>query len=111
VIISRWSADSLVINLGFEGYRALAQTNLHNARVLSRALEAMGFYKVLSNIHRPKQQAAGGKKYDETDAEYYVEGLPVVSFCFTDQFKEKYPHIKQMWMQTQLRTIGWIVPK
>lgn len=70
----------------------------------------MGYYKVLSNIHRPKKQE-GDKKYDEQDAEYYVEGLPVVTFCFTDEFKEKYSHIKQMWMQTQLRTIGWIVPK
>jgi glutamate decarboxylase len=40
-----------------------------------------------------------------------MEGLPVVSFRFTDEIKAKYPNVKQAWIQLQLRGIGWIVPK
>jgi glutamate decarboxylase len=109
------------------------QNNLSKARLVSRALENSGYYVCLSNIHRPKtttstsaldtiSQAAGqfeavvkGEKsvgaFTETDAEFYQEGLPVVSFRFTDEFKAKYPGIKQAWIQLQLRSIGWIVPK
>jgi glutamate decarboxylase len=100
------------------------QNDLAKARLVSRALENSGYYTCLSNIHRPKPQSAGGAiasaatqiakghaAFGEEDAEFYYEGLPVVSFRFTDEFKAKYPHVKQAWMQTQLRTIGWIVPK
>jgi glutamate decarboxylase len=40
-----------------------------------------------------------------------MEGLPVVSFRFTDEIKKKFPNVKQAWVQLQLRGIGWIVPK
>lgn len=48
---------------------------------------------------------------DEEDPTYYNEGLPVVSFRFSDKVKSEYPDIKQAWIQEQLRAIGWIVPK
>jgi glutamate decarboxylase len=34
------------LNLGFEGYRRIAQADLTNARLLSRALEGSGYYTV-----------------------------------------------------------------
>jgi glutamate decarboxylase len=105
------------LNLGFEGYRNIALADLKNARLLSRALERSGYYKVLSDIHRPKSSLGGviegGKeaigKMDD-NVENYVDGLPVVAFCWTDEFKAKYPHLKQKWMQTLLRAQGMIVP-
>ena len=108
------------------------QNNLAKARVLSRALESSGYFTCLSQIHLPKSSAAGAaqtisnaagqlegmitgskaqKTFDEEDAEYYIEGLPVVSFRFSDEFKQANPDIKQAWVQLQLRGIGWIVPK
>ncbi|KAF8526307.1 glutamate decarboxylase [Hysterangium stoloniferum] len=100
-----------LIHLGFEGYRAVALCDLVNARMLSRALEKSGDYYVLSDIHRP----VGGTKaqnqiVDETDVESYEPGLPVVSFRFSDKFKQNYPDIQQKWIQTLLRSKGWIVP-
>ncbi|WVQ85190.1 glutamate decarboxylase [Cryptococcus sp. DSM 104549] len=120
------------LNLGFSGYRRIMDNNLSKARLISRALEASGYFKCLSQIHRPKalikssaddsqsnispviSNAASaifhGHVPDVDDAEYYMEGLPVVSFMFTDEVKQKYPHVKQEWIQLQLRGIGWIVP-
>jgi glutamate decarboxylase len=40
----------------------------------------------------------------------YQPGLPVVAFCFSDDFQAKYPDIQQKWIQTLLRAKGWIVP-
>lgn len=40
----------------------------------------------------------------------YIPGLPVVSFRFSDAYREKYPDVKQSWVQTMLRAKGWIVP-
>ena len=34
------------LNLGFDGYRRIAQADLANARLLSRALEGTGYYTV-----------------------------------------------------------------
>ncbi|KAH9822540.1 pyridoxal phosphate-dependent transferase [Melampsora americana] len=102
------------IQLGFEGYRGIALSDLSNARLLSRALERSGYYKVISDIHRKKTDV--GKPRDQTrgcsDAKYeeFVPGLPVVAFCWTDEFKAKYPKLKQKWIQTLLRARGWIVP-
>ena len=106
------------------------QNNLSKARLISRALEGSGYFTCLSNIHRPKVPAASvgqtlqnvagqvegmvhTKKVllNEEDGEFYVEGLPVVAFRFSDDFKKQYPHIKQEWIQLQLRSTGWIVPK
>ncbi|KAA1112493.1 hypothetical protein PGTUg99_020065 [Puccinia graminis f. sp. tritici] len=81
------------VQLGFEGYRAIGLDDLANARLLSRALERSRYYKVLSDIHRkkadmqkPRDQVFGesGLKFEE-----YVMGLPVVAFCWTDEFKKK----------------------
>ena len=33
-----------------------------------------------------------------------------VTHSFNDEYRQKYPHVKQAWMQTSLRTKGWIVP-
>jgi glutamate decarboxylase len=92
------------------------QNDLTKARLISRALENSGYYTVLSNIHKPKTKADGADKsghsnFNEEDAEYYMEGLPVVSFRFTDDVRKKYPGVQQAWVQKQLRGIGWIVPK
>ncbi|TFY83455.1 hypothetical protein EWM64_g568 [Hericium alpestre] len=104
------------LHLGFQGYRNVALADLQNARTLSRALEQSGYYTVLSDIHRP---AGGGSVteaakrvvgFDEEDIESYEPGLPVVSFRFSDEFKDIYPEIQQKWIQTLLRVKGWIVP-
>jgi len=106
------------IHLGFEGYRRVAIADLKNARLLARALEKSTYYTVLSDVHRPvsgganfleaAKQATGIK--DEEDVESYVPCLPVVAFRFSDDFKSKYPEIQQKWIQTLLRSKGWIVP-
>lgn len=96
-----------LISLGFEGYRRIALSDLANARLLSRALEASGYYKCVSEIHK----APDGKDVSEDkldDVEAYAPGLPVVAFRFSDAFQKKYPHIQQKWIQTLLRAKGWI---
>ncbi|TFK62232.1 glutamate decarboxylase [Pluteus cervinus] len=93
------------LNLGFDGYQQIITKDLRNARLLSKALEATHF-TVLSNIHRPIDPELDGT--DDPNA--YEKGLPVVSFRLSDDFKEKYPHIQQVWIQSMLRTKGWIVP-
>ncbi|KAI0303395.1 glutamate decarboxylase [Multifurca ochricompacta] len=101
------------LHLGFEGYRKAALSSLKNARTLSRALERSGYYTVLSDIHRP---LGGGtspnppRSANEEDVELYEPGLPVVAFRFSDDFQKKHPNIQQKWIQTLLRTKGWIVP-
>jgi glutamate decarboxylase len=100
------------------------QNDLTKARIISRALENSGYFVVLSQIHKAKPTGvleslnsaakaikSGHTPYNEEDAEYYLEGLPVVSFRFTDEIKQKYPNLQQAWVQKQLRGIGWIVPK
>ncbi|KAI6150858.1 pyridoxal phosphate-dependent transferase, partial [Pisolithus tinctorius] len=102
-----------LIHLGFEGYREVALADLKNARLLSRALEKTGFYTVLSDIHRRKSEGLLAKavaSIDEENLEGYEEGLPVVSFRFSDDFQQKYPEIEQRWIQVLLRARGWIVP-
>lgn len=104
------------IHLGFEGFRAVAKDDLKNARLLSRALEKSGWYTVISDIHRPKTKdllqhsAQATIGFDEENPENYEEGLPVVSFRFSDSFQEEFAEIQQKWIQTLLRAKGWIVP-
>jgi len=106
------------LSLGWEGYQRIARLDLQNARMLSRALESSGYYKVVSEIHTPLSAASiaahtlgkGSLKPDADDPLMYEKGLPVVSFRFSDQFQADYPHVKQEWMQTLLRTKQWIVP-
>jgi len=45
-----------------------------------------------------------------SSSQAYVEGLPVVSFRFSDSFQQQYPEIEQRWIQILLRAKGWIVP-
>lgn len=48
------------VHLGFEGYRRIALADMKNARLLSRALERSGYYTVLSDVHRPAENARAG---------------------------------------------------
>jgi len=97
------------LHLGFEGYRAIGLDDMKNARLLSRALEKSGYYTVLSDIHRK----SGSSKLEDVvdaDVEAYEPGLPVVAFRFSEKFKQRNPDIQQKWIQTLLRSKGWIVP-
>ncbi|KAK4124874.1 glutamate decarboxylase [Parathielavia appendiculata] len=42
-----------LIHLGFQGYREVVENCLANARILSKSLEATGWYTCVSDIHRP----------------------------------------------------------
>ncbi|QIX01077.1 hypothetical protein AMS68_006594 [Peltaster fructicola] len=104
-----------LIHLGFSGYRAIMENSLANARLLSKALEATGWYRCISDIHRPKgvTQYKKGEIYDgkedETSADYNA-GLPVVAFTLTEDFKQKYPHVKQVSISNMLRAKQYIIP-
>ncbi|KAI0807243.1 glutamate decarboxylase [Fomes fomentarius] len=102
------------VHLGFEGYRNVALQDLKNARLLSRALEKSGLFFVLSDIHRPApgllQAAHNTIGLNEEKVESYQPGLPVVSFRFSDEFKNRHPNVQQKWVQVLLRAKGWIVP-
>ena len=88
---------------------------LANARLLSKAIESTGWYRCVSDIHRPKGQleyqpgASNESKDGETSADYNA-GLPVVAFCLTDDFKQKYPHVKQVSISNLLRAKQYIIP-
>ena len=105
-----------LIHLGFSGYRAIMENAIANARLLSKALEATGWYTCVSDIHRKKgeftfkgiQESVFGKE-NETSADYNA-GLPVVAFRFSDQFKKDYPHIKQEAVSKLLRVRQYIIP-
>ncbi|KAK6338938.1 hypothetical protein TWF696_009739 [Orbilia brochopaga] len=104
------------IHLGFNGYRAIMENCMANARMLSKSLEATGWYTCVSSIHRKRGQKhykpsakaySGGE--DETSADYNP-GLPVVAFRFSDEFKREYPHVKQQAVSTLLRVKQYIIP-
>lgn len=107
-----------LIHLGFNGYREIMENCLCNARLLSKSLEATGWYTCVSDIHRPVSAAAGviaGAKHailggeGETSANY-IAGLPVVSFRLADDFRKEFPHIKQESVSLLLRARQWIIP-
>lgn len=105
-----------LIHLGFSGYRAIMENCMANARLLSKSLEATGWYRCVSDIHRQKGQFKfGGVKEavfgseDETSADYNA-GLPVVAFSLSDQFKQEFPHVKQESVSTLLRAKQYIIP-
>lgn len=89
---------------------------MSNARLLSKSLEATGWYTCVSDIHRKKgeyafkgvKEAVFGKE-DETSADYNA-GLPVVAFRFSDEFKREYPHIKQQAVSNLMRAKQYIIP-
>ncbi len=126
-----------LIHLGFFGFLSVMENCLANARLLSKSLEATGWYTCVSDIHRPispapkssgagsdiaagasevaskvKDSVSGKTKAgdtDETSASYHA-GLPVVSFRFSDEFKREFPHIKQETVSLLLRARQWILP-
>ncbi|KAI1190726.1 glutamate decarboxylase [Nemania serpens] len=107
-----------LIHLGFKGYREIMENCLTNARLLSKSLEATGWYTCVSEIHKPKSGVAGviaGAKQTvvgtegETSADY-VAGLPVVSFRLSDSFKKEFPHVKQESVSLLMRARQWIIP-
>lgn len=103
-----------LIHLGFTGYRAIMENALANARLLSRALEATGWYRCVSDIHRKKgdfEYTQGRPVFEDSESSAdYNAGLPVVAFTFTEDFKKKNPHIKQVSISNLLRAKQYIVP-
>ena len=102
-----------LIHLGFDGFRAIMENCLANARLLSKSLEATGWYTCVSDIHRPKGKHVMGdvslSKEIESSADYNA-GLPVVAFHLSDAFRKDFPHIKQETISTLLRTKQYIIP-
>ena len=105
-----------LIHLGFSGFREIMENCMKNARLLSKALEATGWYTCVSDIHRKKGEYTfqGVKNVvfgteDETSADYNA-GLPVVAFRFSDGFKKEYPIIKQSSVSTLMRAKEYIIP-
>ncbi|KAF8540080.1 pyridoxal phosphate-dependent transferase [Trichophaea hybrida] len=102
------------LSLGRDGYESIMHNALCNARLLSKTLEASGWYTCESGIHKKcgtweqlKEKTIGKK--DEA-ATLYQPGLPVVAFRFSDAFKSEFPHIKQQSVSTLLRVKGYIIP-
>lgn len=104
-----------LIHLGFSGFRAIMENALANARLLSKSLEATGWFRCVSDIHREKgvydfkKGEPAFSKDDETSADYNA-GLPVVAFTLSDDFKKDYPHVKQVAVSNLLRAKQYIVP-
>ncbi|KAI8961806.1 glutamate decarboxylase [Daldinia sp. FL1419] len=107
-----------LIHLGFNGYREIMENCLRNARLLSKSIEATGWYTCVSDIHRRANTASSvvsGAKHavlgeeGETSADY-IAGLPVVSFRLADEFQKEFPHIKQEWVSLLMRARQWIIP-
>ncbi|EEB05912.1 glutamate decarboxylase [Schizosaccharomyces japonicus yFS275] len=100
------------IRYGFQGYKQVAETDLFHARLLSFCLEASGYFRCLSDIHRQR----GSYAFDPSKAvyskatEFYNAGLPVVSFCLIDDYKKEHPYVRQDDISRLLRMKGWIVP-
>lgn len=104
-----------LIHLGFQGYRSIMENCLSNARLLSKSLEATGWYTCVSDIHRKQGVFQFSKaepifsKEGETSADYN-EGLPVVAFRFSDEFRREFPHLKQETISNLLRAKQYIIP-
>jgi len=104
-----------LIHLGFKGYRSIMENCMANARLLSKSLEATGWYTCVSDIHRKKgehtfsglKQAFGSDTESSAD---YNAGLPVVAFRFSDEFKKEFPHLKQETISNLLRAKQYIIP-
>jgi glutamate decarboxylase len=104
-----------LIHLGFKGFRNIMENALANARLLSKSLEATGWYVCVSDIHRKKgvfdfnPTQVVLHQDGETSADYNA-GLPVVAFRFSDEFKNQFPHIKQESVSTLMRVKQYIIP-
>jgi len=102
-----------LIHLGFNGYRSIMENALANARVLSKSLEASGWYTCVSDIHRKKGEfdyVKGAEPINSDSSEDYNAGLPVVAFRLSDAFKKDFPHVKQVAVSNLLRAKQYIVP-
>ena len=109
-----------LIHLGFNGYRNIMENCMKNARLLSGALEASGWYTCVSDIHRKKGVFAFDKAAIEQSVKSltgegdttaaYNAGLPVVAFRLSDDFKKQYPHVKQVAVSNLLRAKQYIIP-
>ncbi|KAF2116687.1 pyridoxal phosphate-dependent transferase [Lophiotrema nucula] len=103
-----------LIHLGFTGYRDIMENMLRNARLFSRALEATGWYRCVSDIHRKNGDhkfVKDQKPYEEGEnSADYNAGLPVVAFTLSDEFKKDYPHVKQDSVSNLLRAKQYIIP-
>ena len=106
-----------LIHLGFNGFRAIMENAMANARLLSNALEATGWYRCVSEIHRKKGQYEYVKGQaqgllgagSESSADYNA-GLPVVAFTFSDDFKKDFSQLKQSAVSNLLRAKQYIIP-
>jgi len=104
-----------LIHLGYTGFQAIMENALANARLLSKALEATGWFRCVSDIHRAKGQLEfkpGEPVFGrdgETSADYNA-GLPVVAFTLSNDFKKEYPHVKQVAISNLLRAKQYIIP-
>lgn len=97
--------------LGKEGYSNIMRNCLQNARILSKALEKSGWFTCVSDIHRRKGVwSLSEPSPDAMEPEFYNPGLPVVTFRFSDAFKQHYKHVKQQSVSTLLRARGYIIP-
>lgn len=104
-----------LITLGYQGYAKVHGGSLYNARLLSKYLEATGYFECVSDIHRRK----GVFKFNpdeihehdpKEDHSEYNPGLPVVAFTFSKKFRSEYPEIPQAAISTLLRVKGYIIP-
>jgi glutamate decarboxylase len=103
-----------LVHLGFNGYREIMEHMLSNARLLSNALEATGWYECVSDIHRKKgvyNYTPGEKPYDGGEtSEAYNAGLPVVAFSFNKEFQKEHPHARQEAISKLMRIKNYIIP-
>ncbi|KAF2404589.1 glutamate decarboxylase [Trichodelitschia bisporula] len=102
-----------LMRFGFKGYRDIAETTLSNARLLSDALEATGWFRCLSSIHRKKgdlEYRPGKKPFQGRSSADFNPGLPVVAFTLTDEFKKENPHVKQVTISKLLHAKRYCVP-
>ncbi|KAF8864686.1 glutamate decarboxylase [Acephala macrosclerotiorum] len=84
-----------LIHLGFKGYQQIMENCMSNARLLSKSLEATGWYTCVSDIHRKKGvYTFGGVK----------------EAVFSDELKKEFPHIKQVNVSNLLRAKQYIIP-
>jgi glutamate decarboxylase len=105
------------VRLGRQGYTSIIENDIHNARLLSHALENCSYFDLVSDMHRAKgvfgyERASGLDAIKESvkGIAEHNESLPVVAFKLTDDFKRENPHVKQAAVSTLLRTRGWIIP-
>src|SRR5690606_17448289 len=123
------------VHFGRSGYTDIMKNAMANARMLSMALEATGWFRCVSDIHRelgvyapkPREKAADHSVSDSTSEvnrlaeqfkasfegllnKEYNPGLPVVSFRLSDDFKKEFPQVLQSNISLLLRAKGYIIP-